>query len=738
MADDGFQLRYEKNEADGSLIFFLRNETRAAVKAESQTKVAVTMWRGDDIDSFTAPDVGNIKSANFRRRLAKSAARKFGESYDPMTEMGKKRIEHLEDDLGKIAAALDKKPEGEDENLKTLLELLSGGPSAAEVLLRYALVGEYFHDPDGEAYATIPVDDHRETYSLKSRDFKRWLRYRFYSEQQAELPDDSEPAPLRDQVVGDVVRQLEAKCQFEGAELCVYTRVAEHDGKVFVDLCNASWQAVEISEEGWQVISDPPVKFIRAKGMSPLPIPTPACDAQALRDLLNLKRDEEGDQAWRLILAWLVKALRGRGPYPALILLGGQGTAKSTAARILRSLVDPSTVPLRSPPKNEHDLVIDSVSSWTIAFDNISELPQWLSDALCRLATGGGYATRTLYTDRDQELFEAMRPVILNGITDVATRPDLLDRALLINLRPIEKSERREEKEIFRDLEAARPALMGYLFSAISEGLRDLSKVKLNGLPRMADFARWAVATEKALGAQEGDFMAAYGASQEEAVGQALEASPVAAPLWKFASLHKGLSNAWQGTASDLLKELSERVDDEARRAKGWPKAAHALSRELKRLAPPLRDVGVYAEQLSRSDTKGSKQWRVFFSPPDGSGKKASEASEASESGQKPHRNGDSPSDAFEETSDTFGSSDAISVRERESVRKASERIRDESPANEGVSDASDASDANLRDPLGEEKNASACPHGTPKGYPCDDCDIDERFEADDDEGVEV
>jgi hypothetical protein len=374
-----------------------------------------------------------------------------------------------------------------------------------------------------------------------------------------------------------------------------------------------------------------------------------------------------------------------------LILLGGQGTAKSTAARILRSLVDPSTVPLRSPPKNEHDLVIDSVSSWVIAFDNISELPGWLSDALCRLATGGGYATRTLYTDRDQELFEAMRPAILNGITDVATRPDLLDRALLVNLRPIAKAERREEKEIFAQLEEARPTLMGFLFSAIAKGLRTAPTVRLNGLPRMADFARWAVATEEALGAEAGAFMKAYGASQEEAVGQALEASPIAVPLWKLAAAHKGLENAWEGTATNLLKELTEKIDEEDRRVKGWPKAANTLSRELKRLAPPLRDVGVYAEQLSRSDKQGGKRWRVFYSPPEPPGDGPSEPSEPSEGGHNPRKTQGFSSDDTSDDTDTFSDDTGDTVRTSDDTGE--DTVRDKNAGNGWVTDDTDGSD---------------------------------------------
>ncbi len=708
MAKDGFDLTFEKNEDDGSLVFYLRNDVRAAVKSESETKVHVTLWlAGSELETLTPPDVGNIRSASFRRRLAGEAARKFGANFTDENDLGKQRQQIIEDDLGQVALALDRRPEGEqvapDMTLMDILRGLGGGPSMAERLLKYALGdrAQYFHDADGEAYATVDVEGHRETWPLKSRSFTRWLRYRFYCEEKTD--ENVEPPPLKDQVVGDVVRQLEAKAQFEGEEHAVNIRVAEINGKVYVDLCDASWQAVEVSRDGWKVVHDPPVKFVRAKGMAPLPFPVGGGDAGVLRGLLNLQDDAEGDQAWRLILAWLVKALRARGPYPVLTLLGGQGTAKSTAARILRSLVDPSTVPLRSPPKNEHDLVIDSVSSWMIAFDNISELPGWLSDAICRLATGGGYATRTLYTDRDQELFEAMRPVVLNGITDVATRPDLLDRAVIINLRPIEKSARREEREVFAELEAARPEIMGFLFDAISEGLRTIPNVKLDGLPRMADFARWSVATEQALGGSAGAFMEAYGASQEEAVGQALEASPVAAPLWKFARLYKGPDNAWTGSATDLLEELAQRVDDDAKRAKGWPRAPHALSRELKRLAPPLRDVGVYAEAMPRTGAKGSRGWRVFYSPPDGVAEKVSEASEASDKAQDPHRNGNSGTDAFSEATDAFGPTDA---KQGDSVGGNSESVSPENPVNTGVTDASDASDGNPRVSLGEETDA--------------------------------
>jgi hypothetical protein len=199
---------------------------------------------------------------------------------------------------------------------------------------------------------------------------------------------------------------------------------------------------VKIDAGRWRVISleDAPVRLRRPRGILPLLIPVKNADGLAsLRRCINLKSDE----SWRLIVAWLVAALKPSDPNPVLVLLGEQGSAKSTAERILKDLVDPSIAPLRTTPRNEHDLFIGSDVSHELAFGNISSIPGWLSDVCCRLSTGGGFSTRTLYENREQELFEGMRPLIMNGISDVATRPDLLDRALVVTLPRIPEERRR-------------------------------------------------------------------------------------------------------------------------------------------------------------------------------------------------------------------------------------------------------------------------------------------------------
>ena len=594
--------RFERDAEGTGVIFFLEDEVCVSLRGNSETRATAQLWRANDPDTMTAPATGNVLGETFRNRLVELAAERFGEGFD---------LENLRIGLDNIATAFNR---GTDEETgRAVREFLSiRGPSRPILLLRYAQTAEYFHDPDEETYATVPQDLRKETWSLRSRGFKRWLRYTFYYKERQRLGGVNEPAPLRESVITDVVKQLEAKAQFEGVRRMVHLRLAEMDGKIYLDLCNRKWEVIEISAEGWQIraANDVPVRFIRSKGMAALPIPEQDGfgSVDPLRTLLNLQ-GEEGERSFRLILAWLMQALRARGPYPVLVLLGERGSAKSTAARILRSLVDPSTVPLRTMPRNPHDLYIDAVSSWTISLDNISSLSKWLSDTLCMLATGGGFSTRTLFTDREQELFDAMRPIILNGITDVVTADDLVQRSLIVRLPTLAKGSYRTEREIQRELQAFTPQILAALLDAAVAGLQEIDSVEVEALPRMGDFASWAMATEVALGGESGSFMKALGASDEEGAQQALEASPLSEPLYQLAQENP---KGWEGTATEMLAELREHADEDLQHTKEWPKAANILSNTLRRLAPLFREAGqVHIEQLSRADGQGSKRWSV-------------------------------------------------------------------------------------------------------------------------------
>ena len=242
---------------------------------------------------------------------------------------------------------------------------------------------------------------------------------------------------------------------FKGPERATFVRLAHHEDKLFLDLCDDAWRAVEIDRHRWRVIDskDCPVRFRRAKGMQALPEPERGGSVNALRDFVNVANDDE----FKLILGWLVAALRDTGPYPILTLNGEPGAAKSTTQKVLRELLDPNLAPLRSEPKDVRDLLIAATNGNLVAFDNLSRIPVWLSDALCRLATGGGFTTRELYTDGDETIFNVQRPALINGIEELLSRGDLLDRAIIINPPQIDDAKRKPEREFYKAFYAERP-----------------------------------------------------------------------------------------------------------------------------------------------------------------------------------------------------------------------------------------------------------------------------------------
>jgi hypothetical protein len=299
--------------------------------------------------------------------------------------------------------------------------------------------------------------------------------------------------------------------------------------------------------------------------MLPLPFPERGTPISALRPFLNVT-----DADFTLVVAFILAALRDRGPYPILVLTGEQGTAKSTAARIVRNLIDPSSVPLSTLPPSSRDLFVAASNSRVLSFENISKLSPGLSDNLCRLATGGGYRIRKLYENADETLFDAMRPIILNGIGNFIVRGDLQDRSIVLPLAPI--SNRITESELYRDFERQRAGIFGALLDLLVRGVRMLPETKLVGAPRMADFAHWAVAC-----GLDG-FEAAYAANRQNAIATMLEHDALAQ------ALRATVQDEWVGTASQLLDVLGPATN---------VANAKVLSEELARIAPMLRTVGI-------------------------------------------------------------------------------------------------------------------------------------------------
>jgi hypothetical protein len=461
--------------------------------------------------------------------------------------------------------------------------------SKADRLIGLALDAglEVFHDPDQQGWASVRVDNHWENYPIRARAFQLFLLRTYYLDT-GECPGA--------QAIRTAAELFEARALFDGQECPLHLRVAEHGGRLYLDLCDRAWRAVEIDVEGWRVVDRPPEKFRRTRGSQPLPEPERGGSLEELRPFFNV--DHHG---WILIKAFLVAALRPGFPLPILVAKGEQGAGKSTACRVISSLIDPRTSALRGVPREVRDLVAAARNSWLVCFDNLSRLPEDLADAACRLATGGGFGGRQLYSDHDEAIFDATRPLVFNAIPDLGSaRPDFLDRALIVEFLSIKPEIRRDEAQFWREFSERQPRILGALLDAAVAGLRNLPQVRLDRPPRLADFALWVSACEQALSMQPGEAMAACQANCGAARALALEASPLYQPLAELAR------EGFTGTVAELRARLDSMVSEALRRSVRWPKAPNILSNALRRMATNLRDAGLEIE-FSRPDHSGRK-----------------------------------------------------------------------------------------------------------------------------------
>jgi len=461
----------------------------------------------------------------------------------------------------------------------------------ADRLIRVALDAgiRLVHDARGEPFAQVPVGDHKEIWSCRSRGFKRWLARQFWA---------SEKKAPRSDAVSSALLVLEAQARFDGEECVLNNRVALHEGAIWYDLADAKWRAVRVTPDGWSVVADAPILFRRFAHQRPQVEPIRGGDLARLLDFFNVA--DRGER--RLVEVYPVSALVPGIPHPVPILHGPQGAAKTTLVRMLRRLIDPSLTETLSPPRDATELVQQLAHHWAAFYDNLTSIPDWFSDVLCRAVTGEGFSKRELYSDDDDVIYQFRRCVALNGINIAAHKADLLDRSLLWSLETIPEDRRRPEEELWEAFEQERPRLFGAMLDALARAMSLQASVQLAAYPRMADFARWGVAIAQALGHEPGEFLAAFDANIVTRNDEVIAGSPVAAAVVAFMRERE----EWEGTATELLTSLEPvatalRVDI---RSRSWPKVAHVLSRRLNEVRPNLAAGGVGVELHSGSDRR--------------------------------------------------------------------------------------------------------------------------------------
>jgi hypothetical protein len=466
-----------------------------------------------------------------------------------------------------------------------------GRPPQRDQLMRHVESIELWHDDADKAYATFPVDGHREHAPTRSSRFRHWLTLQYL---------DAQQTPPSKSAMDECLSAVEARAIAQGKRYTAFVRVAEHDGRVFLDLCNDGWQAIECSKSGWVVRDNVPVKFIRRDGMLPLPVPERVTEQLSGIEELRSFFGSLSQAHFALVAAWLMACLRDTGVFPVLMIHGESGSGKTILSRLLADLIDPRDEKALSIPKDDRALIVFAKQTWLIGFENISHIPAWFSDALCRLASGDSFVAVKLYTDDELAIHKAKRPVIVNGIPRLAEREDLASRTFTISLPPM-TADRLTEPELLERWRLARPRILGGLLDGVCGALRNVEGITLPEEPRLIGALKWATAAEANFGFDDGTIFKAYLDSAKETIQAAFEADIVAIVLVAF--IRSLATKAWEGTPTQLFDAINAFADERQKKMKSWPASPAGLTNRIERVAPLLRSQNIYVDRKrSRSD----------------------------------------------------------------------------------------------------------------------------------------
>lgn len=456
-----------------------------------------------------------------------------------------------------------------------------GNKSQASILLESILNRKdvfLFHDEQGRGYISLKIGEHQEIWSCGSKKIKLWLSNEIHRTQ--------EKAPTAE-VKKSILSVLEGKACFEGPEIKLHDRVDWCGGELWYDLTNKDWQVVRINEDGWEIIDTPPIIFKRYPHHKEQVMPIKDGDVKIFLNYINVANPEHR----LLLLVFLISCFIPDFPHVMLVVFGAQGSSKSTLSKLARLVVDPSLVEVASFPHSQRELIQTLAHHYFLFFDNVSHITEEESDTLCKAITGGGHVKRELYENDEDIIYNFMRCIGMNGINLVTTRPDLLERSLLLELERIEPTDRKTEKELYQNFAKDLPSILGGVFDILVKAIKIQPTIKLDSHHRMADWSLWGCAIAEALGYTKEEFLKAYQNNITRQSEMLLNENIVATTLFSFVEEKR----EWEGTATELLQQLYARtpIDYFEKQEKYWPKSAAALMRRINELKTYLGQIGI-------------------------------------------------------------------------------------------------------------------------------------------------
>lgn len=475
----------------------------------------------------------------------------------------------LEQVYDKVRRSIENGWADDDKPKKT-----SAATSLVEIAYRPGI--KLFHDGFERTFISVTEADSTRTMLLSSTAAARWLKYQFYK---------SNERAISDSAFKEALGTLMAKAQYENDARRVYLRLAKVDDKMVFNLADDHGTQVVVDKNGWSITNEPLAAFVNTSSMAKMPMPERG-DNTALfsfQKLMGLSNDN-----FYRVLAFLICCLRPEGPYLLLLLEGEQGSGKSILSEFIKKIIDWGQARNVRLPNDSRDLMIQAQSSHLIVFDNVSGIKPEISDALCSLSTGGGFATRKLYTDNELQIFDEIRPLIINGIIGMVNRPDLLERCLSLRLPSMPDAQRQSEANLRDKFYTLLPQLMGELFDIVSCAIRRLDEVEAPKAFRMADAAQWLVAAEPATRLPHGALIEALSNSQKDIVLELMASDSLAIALTKVASPHP--FNGTLGDLYDRIESIRPKYD------RYFPNSSSQLSKALTRNRKALETFGIMVE----------------------------------------------------------------------------------------------------------------------------------------------
>jgi hypothetical protein len=432
---------------------------------------------------------------------------------------------------------------------------------------------EFFHDQNHETFVYF----NGNSFPLNSKEFRREISIKYNMHFKGKKA-------LGTEILNQLIPLLEGKA-LSGPQYSLYVRVGKIGDAFAYDLGN---QRIVIVEPGnWKIISNwnsqgiyNPFKSFPHQVAQKEPI---SGDPWQLFNYINVPK-----KLYLLIMVYTISCLIPEIPHPILHCYGLQGTGKTRLCGFLKDLIDPSSVENLITPNNQSDLIqVFSHHHFTV-LDNLSDLSKGMADFLAKIVTGTGFSKRKLYTDDREVIYNLKRAVCINGIPMVITRPDLMERAILIPLEQIKAKKRKTESELMKAFEQAKPTILGGMFDALSKAMANYSTLNLEKLPRMADFAKWGNLIAEALGEKGSDFIKAYSSNQKIQNSEVVKNDTLAQAVISL----MGTNDKWEGTVKEAFKALKGTAQPD-REDNSFPVSSNKLRGHLERIKVTLEAEGI-------------------------------------------------------------------------------------------------------------------------------------------------